>query len=91
MPIIQDKIHPTTYEIVVAGCVNEERAAWFGDMTLTVRSTDDGKHTTVLSGPFADQAALFGILGRIRDMGLKLLSLTALGFPPHGGAHTDSD
>jgi hypothetical protein len=78
MPITHDKAHLTNYEIVVAGQVSPERAGWFGDMTLTVWSTNEDQHVTVLSGPVADQAALFGILSRIRDLGLKLISVTAI-------------
>jgi hypothetical protein len=91
MPIILDKIHPTTYEIVVSGRVSPERAEWFGEMTLTVLSTDSGQHVTALTGPVADQAALFGILSRIRDLGLKLISVTAIEPTLPTSAHTNSN
>ena len=91
MPVVQDKSHTTTYEIIVAGRINPERAGWFGDMTLTERSIDDGRHVTVLSGPVADQAALFGILGRIRDLGLKLISVTPAEPSPNSSSHTHSN
>jgi hypothetical protein len=48
---------------------------WFGDMALTVRRTASGSAITVLSGPVGDRAALFGILNRIRDLGLVLISV----------------
>ncbi len=65
----------TQYEILVSGHLDPERAEWFGDMTLTVRRTATGDAITVLSGPVADRAALFGILNRIRDLGLTLISV----------------
>ena len=48
---------------------------WFGGMQLTPR--EDGM--TLLSGPVADQAALHGLLARIRDLGLVLVSLERTG------------
>jgi hypothetical protein len=89
--VIRDKIHPTTYEIVVAGRVSPERAGWFGDMSLGEQSTNLGQHVTVLTGPVAEQAALFGILSRIRDLGLKLISVTAIEPTVPNSAHTHSN
>jgi hypothetical protein len=68
----------THYEIQVSGRLNPERAAWFGEMALTVKHTVVGAAITVLSGPVADRAALFGILNRIRDLGLKLISVNPI-------------
>lgn len=62
---------PAYYEIRVAGVLD---AAWFEG--LEVR--DDGQHTTI-SGLLADQAALHGLLIRIRDLGLCLISLQRSG------------
>jgi hypothetical protein len=78
MSIIQDGIHRTTYEVVVAGRIEAERADWFDGMALTARTAPDGGTITLLSGPLADQAALFGVLNRIRDLGLKLVSVSAI-------------
>ncbi|MCX6030707.1 MAG: hypothetical protein NT169_15600 [Chloroflexi bacterium] len=63
------------YEIQVAGRIAPERADWFDGMTLRVTAPSDCGAITVLSGPVADQAALFGILNRIRDLGLRLISV----------------
>ena len=71
--------HPTNdgdqavgrYEIRLAGRLDERWAAWFDG--LSVRQSDDG--TTVISGPIADQAALHGLLQRVRDLGLPLISV----------------
>jgi hypothetical protein len=63
------------YQIEVAGRLDREWAEWFGNMALTVRHTDQGSTITALTGPVPDRAALFGILNRIRDLGLRLISV----------------
>ena len=63
---------PARYEIRVKGHLADRWAAWFDGMTLTRRA--DG--TTVLDGPVADQSALHGLLGKVSDLGLPLVSLT---------------
>jgi hypothetical protein len=65
------------YEIQLAGQLSQEIAEWFG-MTLTVKHVDQGTTITILSGQILDQSALFGILNRIRDLGLKLISVNRL-------------
>jgi len=62
---------PTVYEIRIKGHLDERWADRFGEMTFTHES--DG--TTVLCGPRADQAALYGLLDGIRDLGLALISV----------------
>ena len=81
--------YPARYEIQVAGRIAAARADWFDGMTLRVKATPDGAALTVLSGPVADQAALFGILNRIRDLGLKLISVTAIEPPQYSGIQTN--
>ncbi len=63
------------YEIRLTGHLHERWAAWFDGLTVSRRS--DG--TTVISGPIADQAALHGLLQRVRDLGLPLLSVERVG------------
>ena len=63
------------YEIRVDGHLGRRWAAWFDGMDLT--NEDDG--TTVISGPVVDQAALHGVLQKLRDLGISLRSLTQLG------------
>jgi hypothetical protein len=58
------------YEIRLQGRLDARWAAWFDGLTLT------HDNTTVLSGPIADQAALHGVLGKVRDTGLPLISIT---------------
>ena len=60
------------YEIRVSGHLGSRWAAWFDGLTLT--NEDDG--TTVIRGPVVDQAALHGLLQKLRDLGITLLSLT---------------
>jgi hypothetical protein len=62
------------YEIRLQGHLQSRWAAWFDGMTLTKSS--DG--TTVIHGLVADQAALHGLLQKVRDMGLPLVSVTQL-------------
>ena len=60
-----------TWRIRVQGHLQDRRSEWLGG--LAVQRQDDG--TTVLVGPVADQAALHGVIGRIRDLGLPLLAI----------------
>jgi hypothetical protein len=60
-----------SYEIRLKGHLNARWADWFDGLTLTRES--DG--TTLLSGPIVDQAALHGVLGKVRDLGLPLIAV----------------
>jgi hypothetical protein len=60
---------PVRYEIRVNGALDSGWSAWFGGLQVT---SDDRGQTTI-AGPIADQAALHGLLARIRDLGLELL------------------
>jgi hypothetical protein len=62
------------YEIRVTGHLSSRWAAWFDGLSLT--RADDG--TTVISGPIVDQAALHGVLQKLRDLGVPLISVTQL-------------
>ena len=66
------------YEIRVKGHLDARWAAWFDGLTLTHGS--DG--TTIIHGPVADQAALHGLLQKIRDLGLPLISVNHIA-PDH--------
>jgi hypothetical protein len=65
---------PQRYEIRVKGHLGVAWVAWFDG--LTISNEDDG--TSVISGPVADQAALHGLLHKLRDLGLSLESLVQL-------------
>lgn len=77
---------PGRYEIRLKGHLEARWAAWFDGLTLTHGS--DG--TTVIHGPVADQAELHGLLQKIRDLGLPLISVNhiAPGDPPVPAAGT---
>ena len=77
---------PTAYEIRVSGPLDPERAEWFGERTLSVEHAAGGGTITVLSGPVVDRAALFGILSRIRDLGLALISVNPIDPDTHEAA-----
>ena len=66
------------YEIRVQGRLDDRWAAWFDGLHLS--RTDDG--TTVLRGPVTDQAALHGLLHKLRDLGVPLLSVTRTDLAP---------
>jgi hypothetical protein len=61
---------PTCYEIRVVGCLPPQWMDWFDGLVI---NTENGE--TLLRGPVADQAALFGLLKKIRDLGLPLVSV----------------
>ena len=58
-------------EIRIKGHIDQSRTGWFDGFTITPGKSRD----TILSGEVADQAALFGLLSKIRDLGLELISV----------------
>ncbi len=60
-------------EIRVRGCINEQWSEWFGGLTISHSNPE----ATVLTGLVADQAALYGIISRLRDLGLELSSVSS--------------
>lgn len=67
-------VQPTIYEIRLKGHLNPQWAAWFEGLSITLE--DNGE--TLLAGPVADQAALHGLLKKVRDLGLPLLSVNCM-------------
>jgi hypothetical protein len=65
-----DPDRPMVYQIRVKGHLGPRWSDWLGGMTITLE--DDGD--TLLTGPVADQAALHGLLRKVRDLGMPLLS-----------------
>jgi len=61
----------TIYQIRVRGELNREWSAWFNDLTITPLPHGE----TLLSGSVPDQPALHGLLARVRDLGLTLLTV----------------
>jgi hypothetical protein len=66
---------PTTYQIRVLGKLEERWSDWFNGMAITFESGNDGFVITTLTGVVIDQTALHGILNRIRDLNVPLLSV----------------
>lgn len=62
---------PTLYEIRIKGHLDDRWAEWFDGLSFTHQS--DG--TTILAGPVIDQAALHGVLRKVRDLALPLVSV----------------
>ena len=62
------------YEIRLKGHLEARWEQWFDGLTLTLEENGN----TLLSGPLADQAALHGILKKVRDLGLTLLSVNSV-------------
>jgi hypothetical protein len=67
-----DRPEAGRYEIRLTGHLDEHWVAWFDGLAVS----NEGDGTTVISGPVADQAALHGLLQRVRDLGLPLVSVT---------------
>ena len=66
------------YRICVQGRLSQTGAAWFEGFTLTVDETTSPLQTC-LEGPVEDQAALHGLISRIRDLGLTLITVQRMG------------
>lgn len=62
------------WEIKIEGVLDPQWAEWFNGMTITSKATEDGLLVTTLTGPTADQAALRGILCKLLDLNLTLIS-----------------
>ena len=62
------------YDIRVEGHLDARWAIWFGGLSLT----NDSDGTTIIRGPVVDQAALHGLLQKLRDMGMPLVSVTQI-------------
>ena len=67
-----DPGEPMIYQIRIKGHLGPQWADWFGGLTITLE--DNGE--TLLTGPVVDQAALYGLLRKVRDLGLPLISVT---------------
>ena len=75
----KDHYEPGLYEIRLKGHLDGKQAAWFEGLTITLEDNGD----TLLTGPVVDQAALHGLLKKVRDLGMPLVSVCPL---EHGQA-----
>ena len=80
-----DAPQPPVYTIRIKGYLGPQGQDWFEGLTVTLE--EDGN--TLLSGPIVDQSALHGILKKIRDLGMPLLSINAV--DPNRATGTDPD
>lgn len=70
----ENQRQPERYEIHLKGHLDARWAGWFDGFTITL--TDSGE--TILTGAVTDQAALHGLLKKVRDLGLPLLSINPI-------------
>jgi hypothetical protein len=68
----EDHDEPGLYEIRIKGHLDNRWAAWFEGLTLKLEDNGD----TLLTGPLVDQAALYGLLRTVRDLGIPLISVS---------------
>ena len=73
---------PTSYVITVRGHLDHHWSVWFEGLTIT--NGDNGE--AMLAGAVVDQAALHGLLAKIRDLGLPLIAVVPGSTPEHDGA-----
>jgi hypothetical protein len=69
-----DPDEPVVYQIRIRGHLDRQWSDWFGGMTITPEENGD----TLLTGPVVDQAALHGLLKRVRDLGLPLIAVNRM-------------
>jgi hypothetical protein len=80
-----DPEKPVVYQIRLQGELDSQWTDWFGGMTITLEANGD----TLLTGQIADQAALHGLLKKVRDLGMPLVSVGQVGFPETHGSHSN--
>ena len=69
-----DTGEPLVYQIRIKGHLGREWADWFAGLSLTLEANGE----TLLTGPVVDQAALYGVLRKVRDLGMPLLSVVCV-------------
>ena len=67
----EDRYEPGLYEIRIRGKLDDRWSDWFGGMTIT----EEANGNTLLSGLVVDQSALHGLLRKVRDTGIRLISV----------------
>jgi hypothetical protein len=66
-----DPSQAMVYQIRIKGHLGRQWTGWFGGLVITLEEDGD----TLLTGPVVDQAALYGLLKKVRDLGMPLLSV----------------
>ena len=77
---------PMLYQIKIKGHLVYQWTDWFEGLTVTLEENGD----TLLTGIVIDQAALYGLLKRVRDLGIPLLSVNAVVTPPEDTADVNT-
>jgi len=67
-----DSSKPIVYQIRITGHLGDQWTDWFGGLAITLEANGD----TLLIGPVVDQAALHGLLKKVRDLGMPLISVS---------------
>jgi hypothetical protein len=70
----EDRHEPELCEIRIKGHLDNRWAGWFEGLAITLEENGD----TLLTGPVVDQAALYGLLKKVRDLGMPLLSVSRI-------------
>jgi hypothetical protein len=78
---------PMVYEIRIQGHLGQQWTDWFEGLTIT--QEEDG--VTLLTGVLVDQAELHGILKKVRDLGMPLLSVNIVGTGPQDGQEVSNE
>jgi len=76
-----EKLLPAAYQIKLQGQLDESWSTWLDGMSVRTEQDADGQTITILTGTLLDQPALYGLLSRIRDLDLLLLSVQRLPNP----------
>jgi len=71
---VTDQGELMVYQIRIKGHLSSHWTAWFEGLTITLEDNGD----TLLTGPVVDQAALHGLLKKVRDVGIPLVSLVRM-------------
>src|SRR5688500_20404545 len=77
-PSAHDANQPMVYQIRIKGHLSPQRIEWFDGLTIVLEEEGD----TLLTGPMVDQAALHGLLKKVRDLGMPLLSVNTVSSSP---------
>jgi len=83
----EDHDEPGHYEIRLKGYLDDKWADWFEGLTITREDNGD----TRLTGAVVDQAALHGLLRKVRDLGMPLIAVVKVDPKQANGPHTNAD
>ena len=80
--------YPNTVQIRIEGKLESDWSQWFGNLAVSLEGGRGGRHVTVLTGVVPDQAALRGILNKLWDLNLVLISVNTV--DPTMGRESDT-